>query len=84
MKEVKVYPKFKCDFCKKRAVRHAMIKHERICYLNPNRECRQYDGRANVFFLPNGHDEDCSSCKISKQMIEAKKEGRVIHFDSEF
>ena len=83
MKSVKTYPKFQCDFCKKKTIKHAMIKHERICYLNPNRECRQ-SVRFGYEFLPNGHDEDCLSCKISKQMIEAKKEGRVINFNTGF
>ena len=74
MKEVKVYPQFNCDYCKKRAVKHAMVKHEKICYLNPNRECRQRDGRGFEFFLENGHSENCNACKISTEMIELKRQ----------
>lgn len=36
---VKVMPRFKCDFCKKRGTRTSMEKHERICFRNPDRFC---------------------------------------------
>ena len=39
MKQVKVHPKFKCDFCKKRSVKSVMALHEKRCFRNPNRFC---------------------------------------------
>lgn len=32
-------PKYKCDFCKKRSVKSAMLLHEKRCFRNPNRYC---------------------------------------------
>lgn len=39
MKEIKTYPRYKCDFCKKKAVLYAMTRHEKQCYLNKDRYC---------------------------------------------
>ena len=39
MKEVKVMPKYKCDFCNKRSVKLTMLLHEKRCFRNPNRFC---------------------------------------------
>ena len=39
MREVKVQRRFKCDFCKRRSVKSAMERHEKICFRNPNRFC---------------------------------------------
>lgn len=39
MKEVKVMPRFKCDFCKHRSTKASMLKHEGRCFRNPNRYC---------------------------------------------
>lgn len=75
MKEVKVYPKFKCDFCKKRAVKHHMILHEEVCWYNPNRKCRTCSGEGIVFYY-NGFteiEEDCKDCKRAEEIKESKK-----------
>lgn len=45
MKEVKVMPKFKCDFCDRRSVKHVMVRHESSCYKNPNRICFKCENR---------------------------------------
>lgn len=45
MKPVKVMPKFKCDFCKKRSIRSVMELHEKRCFRNPNRFCEFCDNK---------------------------------------
>lgn len=80
MKEVKVYPKFKCDFCNKRSIKSRMLKHEIICYYNPNRICRECDGSGKVIIetgipeLGNYPPTDCHSCEIVKEIKEKTKE----------
>ena len=55
MKLVKTYPKYKCDFCKKKAVEYAMKKHEITCYYNPNRVCRDCNNTGKVLcFIEHG------------------------------
>lgn len=39
MKPVRTQQKYKCDFCKKRSVKHVIAKHESRCFRNPNRFC---------------------------------------------
>lgn len=39
MKAVKTIQKYKCDFCKRRSIKAAMERHEKVCYRNPNRFC---------------------------------------------
>lgn len=39
MKPVKTLQRYKCDFCKKRSVKHIIAKHEKSCYRNPKRFC---------------------------------------------
>lgn len=39
MKAVKTIQKYKCDFCKRRSIKSAMERHEKVCYRNPNRFC---------------------------------------------
>lgn len=39
MKAVKTLQKYKCDFCKRRSVKSAMERHEKVCWRNPNRIC---------------------------------------------
>lgn len=80
MKEVKVMPKFKCDFCKKRAVKSAMEKHEVICWYNPNRKCRTCDGeglvvtpRANIDGVIIGEETDeCLDCNRAEEIKRSK------------
>ena len=75
MKPVKTYPKYKCDFCKKKAVHHAMLKHEVVCWYNPNRKCRTCFGEGTVFYY-NGFTEvesDCPDCERAKEIADRKK-----------
>lgn len=80
MKEVKVMPKFKCDFCKKRATKASMLKHEIICWYNPNRKCRTCKGEGTVFILNGSLDgqiwedeKDCDDCERAKYIKENKE-----------
>ena len=90
MKQVKTYPKFKCDFCKKRAVKAAMIKHEKICWYNPNRECRTCEGLGYTIGLDmNGYDTDehipCEDCERAKEikLQKIREENRVYKYNIE-
>lgn len=72
MKQVKVYPKFKCDFCKKRSTLSVMIRHEKICYMNPDRVCRTCDGGGytqNEFNELSTPCDDCINSKIARGII---------------
>lgn len=79
MKEVKVYSKFKCDFCNKITVKFRMECHEVICYLNPNRLCRLNTRIGHVLVDPKHekHDKDCSDCIKSKKAIKRKEDGQI-------
>lgn len=82
MKAVKTLQRYKCDFCKKRSVKHVMEKHERRCYRNPNRYC---DFCENVGFTEEDHGSigiqkhPCHYCsQFDKKMrdeIEAREKG---------
>ena len=39
MKPVRTLQKYKCDFCKRRGIKTAIEKHEKICFRNPDRYC---------------------------------------------
>ena len=71
MKKVLTYQKYKCDFCNKRSVKHVIERHERICYLNPKRECR-YMGRMGYQFTKNHDDPNCEDCRIAKEALKLK------------
>ena len=78
---VKTYPKFKCEFCKKKAVEHAMKRHEKICYYNPNRVCDRCDGEGNQDFWNGNPDgsgvfldsRPCEACKLFNEINEKRK-----------
>lgn len=52
MQAVRTQQKFKCDFCKKRSVRHVIELHEKRCFRNPNRHCDACD---NTGFVTNDY-----------------------------
>lgn len=81
MKAVKTYPKFKCDFCNKKAVHSAMVKHEIICWYNPSRRCRTCWGQGTVCY-DNGYTEtveDCKDCERAKICLSNKKAKEEIY-----
>ncbi len=82
MKEVKVMPKFKCDFCKKRGIKRVMASHEQTCYRNPQRVCYacKNTGQVEVHY-GDDHDttgmENCKACeKFDEEMIK-----RIEHYE---
>ena len=54
---VKVYPKFKCDFCKKKSTKFNMEKHEKICYYNPDRVCRDCSNEGIIHYPDSDYGE---------------------------
>lgn len=49
MKPIRTRPKFRCDFCRYSATAPAVEKHEKICWLNPNRYCQMCQNRGYYF-----------------------------------
>lgn len=73
---VKTQPKFKCEFCNKKAIHWRMLQHEVICWYNPNRRCRTCFGEGTVFYY-NGFTEieqDCPDCARAETIKQNKKE----------
>lgn len=48
MKPVKTQQRYKCDFCKKRSIKSAMERHEKICFRNPDRYCEACDNKGET------------------------------------
>lgn len=71
MKLVKSKPKYKCDFCRRQSTKNAMEKHEKRCYLNPNRFCDACEntGIATVerayppYYGVEYEEVECTFCK---------------------
>ncbi len=63
MRLIKTRPRYHCDFCSHTATEDAMAKHERICWLNPNRHCASCND-TGVYPGEDGMpDEPCYYCK---------------------
>ena len=61
-----IHKQFQCGFCKKILVHEKrMIKHEDICYYNPNRNCGEL-GCANTGLDSNGLP--CHYCEVAKKV----------------
>ena len=83
MKEIWQKPRagrfiYGCDFCKKTAVKkETMIKHESICYWNPNRsDCPVCDGQGNLDEWIDGVPlrQPCPACEEWKRIQKFLKE----------
>ena len=72
MKAVKTLQKYKCDFCKRRSVKSAMIKHERICWRNPNRFCDNCNNTGKVKMQEDiyTYEEPCHYCAQRDPKVE--------------
>lgn len=76
MRELKprTIQEYKCDFCYKNTRRkQTMVRHERICFKNPNRECEtcQNSGFIEIFDSYYGHgmgEKSCASCEEAKEV----------------
>jgi len=81
MKAIKTRPKFKCDFCKRKNVKHIMEKHEPSCYLNPKRMCQScnntgktYEDFDNSYGGLTQVQMDCRYCaKYNEIQLEIKE-----------
>lgn len=74
MKLVKTMPRYKCDFCKKKLTKAAMIIHEKICYRNPDRLCDYCDNKGFITeHYDNGMTQEinCPYCStFDKKMLK--------------
>jgi hypothetical protein len=75
MRAVRTLQKYKCDFCKRRSVKSAMERHEKVCFRNPNRFCEecQNTGKVEVEIFGYGIETtDCYFCsRLDKEKLEA-------------
>ena len=88
MKTVKTLQKYKCDFCRRRSIKTAMERHEKICFRNPNRYCDYCKNKGYTLetVLEGYPDEkqDCPYCgsfdaKKLKDIEEYEKDRLSIH-----
>lgn len=62
LRSIKTLPRFHCDYCSHTSTEKAMIAHEKICWLNPNRYCDSCKNEG-VYAGENGlPDEPCYYC----------------------
>jgi hypothetical protein len=72
---------YHCDFCRRTNYDvNAMIRHEKICYYNPDRECPICDGSGRIQeWDSEGHfkivDDECEPCKIAREARQ--REGKL-------
>jgi len=79
MKAVKTLQKYKCDFCKRRAIKCAMERHEKICFRNPNRFCDVClnTGKVESEYIEGigSHIIDCHFCsRLDKEQLKSIEE----------
>ncbi len=85
MKQVKVMPRFKCDFCNRRSTKAPMERHEKVCFRNPDRFCPECKN-TGIVERDEGFDiytnivkEPCYYCSKfdpkMKEEIEAREKG---------
>ena len=89
MKPVKTLQKYKCDFCKKRGIKSATERHEKICFRNPHRYCDLCHNRGELFDDINGDGslvshEPCPYCskfdpKLLKEIQEREAKPSTDH-----
>lgn len=82
MKIVKTLQKYKCDFCKKRSIKSAMERHEKVCFRNPNRFCPECKNTGEVEVVLVEHYTSVEPCRFCSQFnpqtlqeIEAYEKG---------
>jgi hypothetical protein len=84
MKPVKTLPKFKCDFCKRRAVKWVMELHEKRCFRNPNRFCDYCEnkGFTHEHIVGDGINEEAYYQDIPCPYCSAKDEQKTKEIDN--
>lgn len=83
MQPVRTIQKYKCDFCKRRSVKHVIAVHEKRCYRNPNRYCDFCENTGYIEQTENGqpYKTDCPYCaafdeKTLKEIKEREEEDK--------
>lgn len=77
MYKIKTFQRYHCDFCKKTGTAWVIRRHERICYLNPNRDCDTCDstGVIEEHFEGIGTKTDpCPDCSVAAAAQRRKEE----------
>jgi ribosomal protein L37AE/L43A len=70
MIEVKTLQKYKCDFCKKRGIKSAIARHEKVCFRNPDRFCENCKNTGKVEDAEYGLI-DCHFCsRFNPKILE--------------
>lgn len=81
MKSVIVRPRFQCDFCNRRSVKHVIARHEPTCYLNPNRICAMCHGTGTIKDYSYDDERpvlfDCRYCKTYEEVKKQLKESEA-------
>ena len=86
MKAVKTLQRYKCDFCKKKSVRHVIELHEKRCFRNLNRYCDYCDNKGYTEeTIAEGFSaikQGCPYCeafdgKILKEIEEREKKDKL-------
>ena len=64
MRLIKTLPRYHCDFCSRTSTREAMVRHERICWGNPDRVCPSCKGKGvyEEDFGAGVYKEPCYFC----------------------
>lgn len=80
---IRTQPRFQCEFCKRRSVKHVMEIHEKRCFRNPNRYCDhcQNAGFIKVYVdslcggIGGTTQESCEYCsKFDAEQLKAIEE----------
>lgn len=76
MRLINTRPVYRCDFCRFRATAPTVEKHEKICWLNPNRFCPLCKNKGYIEdVIDEGliHKEPCHYCSkfTTKEQWEA-------------
>jgi hypothetical protein len=73
MKPVQSKPRFRCDFCRFQATEPTVIKHERICWRNPERHCPTCNNTGVIAWVEDiyPYNEPCPYCARFNPQIPA-------------
>lgn len=80
MRPIKTKPRFRCGFCRFTATAPTVEKHEKICWLNPNRLCPLCQNKGyTIDVIDEGltHKEPCYYCSKFTTKQQWEMSGRV-------
>lgn len=75
MKEIKTLPRYRCDFCKKTGVKATLVRHEIICWRNPNRYCESCKNKGEYTEVYDVGLSQTFPCFFCSQYDETKLKG---------